>query len=106
MFEQLEETMCLISRIAEMLDIHPQTIRYYERLGLIKPARKRGNVRLYSKQDIKKLEQISTFTEMGVNLAGVEIILKLLDQVEQLKKEIENYRKHFAIQIRKETIDQ
>lgn len=96
-----EEITYLISFVSETTDMHPQTIRYYERIGLVKPKRSRGNIRHYSKKDIERLEQIAAFTEMGVNLAGVEIILKLLNQIDELKSEVERYRKHFAIEVRK-----
>jgi len=67
-----------ISAVAEMFDIHPQTLRLYEREGLIEPARSEGRTRLYSEEDIEQLEVILTLTrDMGVNLAGVEIIMDL-----------------------------
>ncbi|MFH1454519.1 MAG: MerR family transcriptional regulator [Armatimonadota bacterium] len=96
------EVTYLISKVSEMVNMHPQTIRYYEEIGLVKPERTKGNVRIYTRYDIETLNQISTYTNMGVNLAGVEIIFKLLDQVEQMKKDIEEYRKHFAIQLKKD----
>ena len=68
----------MISIIAERYNIHPQTLRLYEREGLIKPARTSGNTRLYGLDEIKKLEMILTLTrDLGVNLAGVEVILRL-----------------------------
>ena len=68
----------MISIIAERYNIHPQTLRLYEREGLIKPARTSGNTRLYGEDEIKKLEMILTLTrDLGVNLAGVEVVLKL-----------------------------
>ena len=68
----------MISIIAERYNIHPQTLRLYEREGLIKPARTAGNTRLYGEDEIKKLEMILTLTrDLGVNLAGVEVVLKL-----------------------------
>lgn len=94
------EATYLISVVSEITQMHPQTIRYYENIGLVKPKRSKGKVRHYSKEDIERLEEIATYTNMGVNLAGVEIIFKLLGQMEELKKEIEKYRKHFAIQLK------
>jgi MerR family transcriptional regulator, heat shock protein HspR len=68
----------LISIIAERYNIHPQTLRLYEREGLIKPARTSGNTRLYGTDEIRKLEMILTLTrDLGVNLAGVEVVLRL-----------------------------
>ncbi len=71
-----------ISAIAEMFEIHPQTLRLYEREGLIEPGRSEGRTRLYSDTDIERLEVILTLTrDMGVNLAGVEVILDLRDKL-------------------------
>ena len=68
----------MISIISERYNIHPQTLRLYEREGLIKPARTSGNTRLYGEDEIRKLEMILTLTrDLGVNLAGVEVVLKL-----------------------------
>jgi MerR family transcriptional regulator/heat shock protein HspR len=68
----------MISIIAERYNIHPQTLRLYEREGLIKPARTSGNTRLYGEEEIKKLEMILTLTrDLGVNLAGVEVVVRL-----------------------------
>ncbi len=79
-----------IGVVASMYNIHPQTLRLYEREGLIKPARTKGNTRLYSEEDLKRLELILTLTrELGVNLAGVDIILRLKDQIEELQRQME-----------------
>ena len=92
MAERGDQPVYVISIAARMLGMHPQTLRLYERVGLIKPARQ-GSNRLYSDDDIERLRQIQRFTqEMGVNLAGVEIILNLLDQVKDLQDEIERMR--------------
>lgn len=77
-----------ISVVSEMLDLHPQTIRNYERMGLINPARTDGKVRRFSQKDVNKVNRIKTFTGMGINLAGVEIILKLLEQLDEMEKEL------------------
>ena len=79
----------VISVVSKMLNIHPQTIRHYERLGLINPHRTEGKMRLYSKRDIERLEQICSFTELGVNLAGVEIIVNLLEKMEAVKYQMD-----------------
>lgn len=72
----------MISIIAERYNIHPQTLRLYEREGLIKPARTSGNTRLYGEDEIKKLEMILTLTrDLGVNLAGVEVVLRLAQMI-------------------------
>ncbi|MDA1000829.1 MAG: MerR family transcriptional regulator [bacterium] len=71
-----------ISVVAEMFDIHPQTLRMYEREGLIEPSRSSGKTRLYSRGDIERLEVILTLTrEMGVNLAGVDVIMELREKL-------------------------
>ena len=88
-----EQTVFSISRIAKMLHVHPQTLRFYERAGFVKPVRARGDTRLYSHQDIARLRLILHLTrDMGVNLAGVEIILRMQHQLEHLQNEIEYLR--------------
>ena len=80
----------MISAVAESFNIHPQTLRLYERLGLLKPSRSDGNTRLYSEEDLKRLEVILTLTrELGVNLAGVEVILNMREKMEQLQLQVE-----------------
>jgi len=75
------------------LHVHPQTLRFYERAGFVKPVRARGDTRLYSRQDIDQLRLILHLTrDMGVNLAGVEIILRMQHQLEHLQDEIEHLR--------------
>ncbi len=79
----------MISAVAKMYNIHPQTLRLYEREGLLKPSRSQGNTRLYTDEDLKRLELILTLTrEMGVNLAGVEIILNMRDKMEAIQKQV------------------
>ena len=74
----------MISIISERYNIHPQTLRLYEREGLIKPARTKGNTRLYGEDEIRKLEMILTLTrDLGVNLAGVEVVLRLARMMSQ-----------------------
>jgi MerR family transcriptional regulator/heat shock protein HspR len=87
------QTVFSISRIAKMLHVHPQTLRFYERAGFVRPVRTRGATRLYSHQDIAQLRLILHLTrDMGVNLAGVEIILRMQHQLEHLQDEIEHLR--------------
>ena len=80
----------MISSVAESFQIHPQTLRLYERLGLLTPSRSEGNTRLYTDEDLQRLEIILTLTrELGVNLAGVEVILNMREKMEQLQKQVE-----------------
>jgi MerR family transcriptional regulator/heat shock protein HspR len=79
----------MISAIAEQYEIHPQTLRLYEREGLLKPSRSDGNTRLYTDSDIERLEVILHLTrDLGVNLAGVEIILNMREKMEQMQSQI------------------
>lgn len=80
----------MISAVSEMYEIHPQTLRQYEREGLMKPSRSDGNTRLYTDDDLDRLEIILSLTrELGVNLAGVEIILNMRDRMEQVNVGLE-----------------
>jgi MerR family transcriptional regulator/heat shock protein HspR len=90
------EPVYIISIAAQLTGLHPQTVRLYERLGLVAPRRLNKN-RLYSEADIARLMQIRRFTqEMGVNLAGVEVILDLLRKLETLQTENEELRRRVA----------
>ncbi len=85
-----DEPVYLISVVANMLNIHPQTLRQYERDGLIKPARTMGKMRLYSQRDIDRMKMILRLTrDMGINLAGVDVILRLKEQMDKMEQEIE-----------------
>jgi MerR family transcriptional regulator/heat shock protein HspR len=80
----------MISSVAESYQIHPQTLRLYERLGLLKPSRSEGNTRLYTDEDLQRLEVILTLTrELGVNLAGVEVILNMREKMEKMQQQVE-----------------
>src|SRR5512143_3422082 len=84
------KTGYMISSVAETYQIHPQTLRLYERLGLLKPSRSVGNTRLYTDGDLKRLEMILSLTrDMGVNLAGVEVVLNMREKMEALQREVE-----------------
>ncbi|HEY2932464.1 MAG TPA: MerR family transcriptional regulator [Acidobacteriota bacterium] len=84
------ETGYTISTVATRYRIHPQTLRLYEREGLLKPSRTRGNTRLYVDRDLQKLEVILNLTrDMGVNLAGVEVILSMRERMQLLQREFE-----------------
>ena len=85
-----DEPCFVISIAARMVGLHAQTLRYYERVGLIWPSRSVGRQRLYSPADIERLRKIKTFTdEMGLNLAGAEVALKLVDRIEELEREVQ-----------------
>jgi len=81
--DELHRPKYSIGVVADMLGIHPQTLRMYEREGLIKPQRTARQTRMYSEYDLEKLRSIISLTEIGVNLAGVEIILRMRDQIEE-----------------------
>ncbi len=82
----------MISAVAMQYDLHPQTLRLYEREGLLKPSRSDGNTRLYTDEDLERLEVILKLTrELGVNLAGVEIILNMREKMEEMQRQIEQF---------------
>jgi MerR family transcriptional regulator/heat shock protein HspR len=81
-----------ISAVAEQFEIHPQTLRLYEREGLLKPSRSEGNTRLYTDTDLERLEIILSLTrDLGVNLAGVEIILNMREKMDAMQREFERF---------------
>jgi MerR family transcriptional regulator, heat shock protein HspR len=89
MIHQYDEPVYLISVVSKILDIHPQTLRQYERENLICPSRSNGRIRLYSQRDIDRIKLILRLTrELGVNLAGVDIILRLKENVDEMEGEI------------------
>lgn len=82
----------MISAVAEQYGVHPQTLRLYEREGLLKPSRTEGNTRLYTDEDLQRLEVILSLTrDMGVNLAGVEIILGLREKMQQMQQQMQDF---------------
>ena len=82
----------MISAVAEQYNIHPQTLRLYEREGLLAPSRSDGNTRLYTDDDLERLEVILKLTrELGVNLAGVEIILNMREKMEAMQRQIQEF---------------
>ncbi len=82
----------MISAVAELYHLHPQTLRLYERVGLLKPSRSQGNTRLYTDSDLERLEVILNLTrEMGVNLAGIEIILNMRDKMSEMQSQMEAF---------------
>jgi MerR family transcriptional regulator/heat shock protein HspR len=85
-----EQKYVMISVVADRYGIHPQTLRLYEREGLIKPTRSAGNTRLYDEEAIRRLEIILTLTrDLGVNLAGVEVILNMKERMDQMQGEVD-----------------
>ncbi|MGE0739693.1 heat shock protein transcriptional repressor HspR [Sulfurimonas sp.] len=89
MMHQYDEPVYLISIVAKILDIHPQTLRQYERENLLTPSRSSGKIRLYSQRDIDRIKLILRLTrELGVNLAGVDIILRLKESVDTIEKDM------------------
>ena len=85
----------MISVVAQRYNIHPQTLRLYEREGLLKPSRTEGNTRLYSEKDLEQLETILSLTrDLGVNLAGVEIILNMRQRIEAMQLEVNEFMEY------------
>jgi len=92
----------MISAVAQKYTIHPQTLRLYEREGLLKPSRTEGNTRLYSEEDLEQLETILSLTrDLGVNLAGVEIILNMRRKMEHMQAEMEDFVRHVRDELQK-----
>ena len=90
----------MISAVAELYQLHPQTLRLYERVGLLKPSRSQGNTRLYTDGDLERLEVILNLTrEMGVNLAGIEIILNMRDKMSQMQAQMEAFTKFVRTEV-------
>ncbi len=90
----------MISAVAETYGIHPQTLRLYEREGLLKPSRSEGNTRLYTAEDLERLELILSLTrDLGVNLAGVEVVLNMRQRIEEMKTEMAEFIKYVEDQI-------
>lgn len=95
-----DEPMFVISVAARLVEMHPQTLRYYERAGLLKPTRSSGKIRLYSQREIERLRKIARLTnELGVNLAGVEIIIDLTERLEQMQEQMQKREAELMAQI-------
>ena len=86
------EPCYVISVVARLVNMHPQTLRYYEKLGLIRPSRSDGRIRLFSLQDVQRLHKIQALQDAGVNPAGIKLILDLTEQVEELEAELTKLR--------------
>jgi len=90
----------MISAVAESYGIHPQTLRLYEREGLLKPSRSEGNTRLYTEEDLERLEVILNLTrDLGVNLAGVEVVLNMRRRMEDMQKELHEFIEYIEREI-------
>jgi len=88
-----------ISSVARLYNIHPQTLRLYEREGLLKPSRSEGNTRLYSDEDLQQLEVILNLSrDLGVNLAGIEVILNMRQKIERIEKEVNHFLEYIRAQ--------
>jgi len=92
----------MISAVAQKYNIHPQTLRLYEREGLLRPSRTDGNTRLYSDEDLQELETILALTrDLGVNLAGVEIILNMRRKMDRMQKEVNEFMQYVKHELRR-----
>jgi MerR family transcriptional regulator/heat shock protein HspR len=96
----------MIGVAAQLCGVHPQTLRQYERLGLVSPSRAGAKNRLYSETDILRVRRIQRLTQdMGVNLAGVELILRLLDDMEEMRKDMESQLSDYRIEVERRISD-
>ena len=90
----------MISSVAEMYGIHPQTLRLYEREGLLKPSRTEGNTRLYTDEDLQRLEFIlSLARDLGVNISGIAIILQMRERMEEMQRQIQDFVKYIQEEV-------
>ncbi len=98
--KKTDRPVYMIGVAAELCGVHPQTLRQYERIGLVNPARVGTKNRLYSDEDIQRVRQIQRLTQdMGVNLAGVEIILRLLDDMEEQRQEFDRAMDEYVVEV-------
>ncbi len=94
------EPFFVISIAARLVKVHQQTLRYYERLGLLEPSRSGGNIRLYSMRDIQRAQQIRRLIdELGVNLAGVEVIMNMTDRINELEQRMVQMQQAYEAEI-------
>jgi MerR family transcriptional regulator/heat shock protein HspR len=91
--DRTERAVYIISVAAELAGVHPQTLRIYERKGLLRPARTAGNTRRYSERDIDRLREIQDLTNRGVNLAGVKLVMELQAEVERARRQVDDMRR-------------
>ena len=98
-----DKPLYMIGIVAQMLSVHPQTLRLYEREGLVRPTRSQDKTRLYSARDVERVKFIIHLTrDMGVNLAGVEIIFRMREQMEEMQKETEGLINYIKEELKKE----
>lgn len=98
-----DKPLFMISVVSELLGVHPQTLRLYEREGFIQPRRTKGNTRLYSERDVEDVRRVLHLTrELGVNLAGVEVILEMRRRMEKMQGEMEDRVEHLRHELKKE----
>ena len=96
----------MISTLAQSYGIHQQTLRMYEREGLLKPSRSEGNTRLYTDEDMKRLEMILSLSrDLGVNIAGVEVVLNLRDRMHEMQREMESLLERYRTRLRAAGVD-
>jgi MerR family transcriptional regulator/heat shock protein HspR len=92
-YDEYEEPCYVISIAARMVGMHAQTLRTYERIGLVEPKRTRGNIRMYSQADVARLRQVQRLiSDLGVNLAGVEVILRMGEKMQAMDAELQQLR--------------
>src|SRR3954462_13894190 len=92
-YDEYEEPCSVISIAARIVGMHAQTLRTYERIGLVEPKRTRGNIRMYSRSDVARLQQVQRLiNDLGVNLAGVEVILRMNERMLDMETEMERLR--------------
>ncbi len=95
----------MISNVAQTYNIHPQTLRLYERQGLLKPSRSEGNTRLYTDEDLEKLDLILNLTrDLGVNLAGVEVILNMRAKMEEMQREMKSFMEYMGQELARNSV--
>lgn len=98
--KKVSKAAYMISAVAETYGIHPQTLRLYEREGLLKPSRSEGNTRLYTQEDVERLEVILSLTrELGVNLAGVEVVLNMRARMSEMQREMQEFVEYIEREI-------
>jgi MerR family transcriptional regulator/heat shock protein HspR len=95
-----ERPRYMISVAAELVGMHPQTLRIYEQKGLVRPKRTPGNTRLYSERDVERLRLIQRLTgELGLNLAGVEVVLRMQDEIDRLHRQVERLERRLRDEV-------
>ncbi len=101
MADELDRPRYMISVAADLVGMHPQTLRIYETKGLVRPKRTAGNTRLYSERDLHRLRQIQALTDVGLNLAGVEHVLRLEDEMQRMRARMDRLEREMREEIQK-----